>query len=178
MGEIQIAIIGQSGVINTPLQELAYQIGKEIAIRKGILLSGGRDGVMEAACRGAKDAGGTTVGILPGNDKNEGNSFLDVSITTGLDFDYRSLILIHSCDAVIMLGGRNGTLNELSAAYLNNKPIVVLKGSTGWSDRIQTFAYRGKYLDDRENQAIEYADNPREAVEKAFSQAQFAAGII
>lgn len=147
---------------------MSFAVGEEIAKRGAILLCGGRDGVMEAACQGAKAAGGLTVGILPGDSPGEGNEFLDVPITTGLGFDFRSGILVHSSDALIMIDGGNGTLGELSAGYLNARPLVVIEGTGGWADRIQGITYEGKYLDERGNVSILYAKTAAEAVEKAI----------
>jgi len=117
---------------------LAEEIGKEIAIRGGVLLTGGTSGVMEAVSRGAQSAQGLVVGILPGDTLEMANNYIDIPITTGLSFDYRSLILVHSSDAIIMIGGGNGTLGELSSAYLNRKPTVVVEPSGGWAAKIKT----------------------------------------
>jgi len=168
----RIGVIGQSGPIGPALQEMAETVGREVARRGGILLSGGRDGIMEAASRGAKEAGGLTVGILPGDLLEEGNEYLDVPITTGLGMDFRSLVLVRSCDAIIMLGGKNGTLLELSNAYYNRKPVVVLPASGGWAEKVPHFAYAGAYLDDRRSVEIRYASTPEEAVALAFALAQ------
>lgn len=172
MSKIRIGVIGQSGPISKELYQLAYEVGKEIGKQGAILFSGGRDGVMEAVSRGAKTGGAITVGILPGDSISEGNEYLDVPITTGLSFDYRSNILIHSSDVIIMLGGGNGTLGELSMSYLNRKPAVVLENSGGWAERIREFVYDGHYLDRRANIRIEYALTPREAVLKAVELAR------
>lgn len=165
---IRIGVIGQSGQISPEVALLAYEVGRHVAERGGILISGGRDGVMEAATRGAKEAGGLTVGILPGDDVSVGNAYLDVPITTGLSFEYRSMILIHTVDAVIMLAGGNGTLGELSAAYLNRKPVVVLTPSGGWSGRIREALYDQRYLDERRNVEVAFAETGAEAVATAW----------
>ena len=172
----RIAVIGQSGLIPPELRETAYQVGRAIARRGGLLFCGGRDGVMEAACSGAKAAGGTTVGILPGDDLGGANAFVDIPVTTGQTMEARSLVLIHSSDAVIMLGGGNGTLGELSAAYMYGKPVVVLPFTGGWSARIREIAYEGKYLDHRKNVEILYAGDPETAVAQAFERIHLARG--
>lgn len=172
MAKLRIGVIGQSGEISEKMYQLALEIGREIGRRQAILLSGGRDGVMEAVSKGASSVGGTTVGILPGNKRGLGNPHLDIPLTTGLDFDYRSNILVHSSDVIIMLGGGNGTLGELSLSYLNRRPIVVVEGSGGWSDRIRDLAYEGKYLDQRSTIEIKYASEAGEAVELACQLAQ------
>lgn len=167
-GRIRIGVIGQSGPITERVAQIAEAVGREVARAGAILLSGGRNGVMEAACRGAKEAGGLTVGILPGDAIAEGNPYLDVPITTGLGFDFRSTVLIHSSDAVIMIGGCNGTFGELSTAYLNHKPVVVLEKTGGWTDRLREVAYDGCYLDERRNIPIHYASSAEEAVRLAI----------
>lgn len=167
----RIGVIGQSGDIPPKMYDMAYKVGAEIGKRKGILLSGGRSGVMEAVSKGAKEAGGITVGILPGDSIKEGNSYLDVPLTTGLNFEYRSIVLVHSSDVIIMIGGGSGTLCELSVAYHNRKPVIILPASGGWSARIRRAAYEGKFLDDRKYTELFYTDNPVEAVEMAFKYA-------
>lgn len=162
---IRIGVIGQSGEVSLEMQALAESVGKEIASRGALLISGGTSGVMEAASRGAKLAGGLVVGILPGDTADTGNEYIDIPITTGLGFDYRSLIIIHSSDAVIMVGGENGTLGELSAAYLNRKPIAVIEGSGGWAARIKTICYEGTYLDTRKSVKLNFAQTAKEALD-------------
>lgn len=168
---IRVGIIGQSGEISPETGKLAEDIGREIAVRGAVLLTGGRNGVMECASRGAKSANGLVVGILPGDTLDDANSYIDIPITTGLSFDYRSLILIHSSDVVIMIGGGNGTLGELSAAYLNRKPVIVVEPSGGWASRIRTMAYEGCYLDERRNIKLDFAGTAKEAVDIAINQA-------
>lgn len=169
---LRVAVIGQSGEAPPELAALAWDVGRGIAAAGAVLLSGGRDGVMAAASAGASEAGGIVVGILPGDDPDEGNPHLDVAITTGLGMDARSIVLIHSSDAVIVIGGQNGTLLEISDAYLTRRPIVVLRGSGMWADRLESVALEGRYLDWRQNVAIEYADTPAAAVAAALAAAR------
>lgn len=166
---IRIGIIGQSGELPTEIQELALELGREVARRGCVLLSGGTNGIMEYASKGAKEENGIVVGILPGDTRDKGNSYIDIPITTGLSFDYRSLILVHSSDAIIMIGGGNGTLGELSAAYLNLKPVVVLEPSGGWAEKIRAVAYEEAYLDERKSIKLSYAQSVGEALDIALS---------
>ncbi len=163
---IRIGIIGQSERVNEPLSEktanAAYKMGYIIGRNGWQLISGGRDGVMREASRGARDAGGLTVGIMPSLDKNEANKYVDVVITTGLGIGMRSELMIHTVDIVVMIGGKNGTLKELSAAYLNKKPIVIIKNTGGFTNTIQDFLFEGKYIDDRKNIEILFANSPEE----------------
>ncbi len=168
--KIRIAVIGQSGEISEKVKEIAIEVGKEIASKQAILLTGGRDGVMEAVSMGAKSNGGLVVGILPGDDKIVANDYIDIPITTGLSFDYRSLILVHSADAIIMISGGNGTLGELSAAYMNNKPIVVIETTGGWATRVKEIVYDGKYLDERKTVEIHFSDTAKKTVEMVLSK--------
>lgn len=167
---IRIGVIGQSGEIPPELQELAEEIGREIAQRGAILLTGGTNGVMEFVSKGAKAAQGLVVGILPGDTMDRANQYIDIPINTGLSFDYRSLILVHSSDALIMVGGGNGTLGELSAAYLNLKPVVILEPSGGWAKKVRAMAYEEAYLDDRKSTKLDYAQTAKEALDIALSR--------
>jgi uncharacterized protein (TIGR00725 family) len=169
---IRIGVIGQSGEIPEEIQALAESIGKEIAIRGAILLTGGTNGVMESVSKGAKSANGLVVGILPGDTLDVANDYIDVPITTGLRFDYRSLILVHSSDAIIMISGGNGTLGELSAAYMNRKPIVVIEPSGGWAARVRTMCYDGTYLDTRNTVKLDFAHTAQEALDILLERLQ------
>lgn len=167
---IRIGVIGQSGEVSEEICALAEEIGREIAARGALLLTGGTNGVMEAVSRGAKQAGGLVVGILPGDTLDVANEYIDIPITTGLSFDYRSLILVHSSDALIMIAGGNGTLGELSAAYMNRKPVVVIEPSGGWAARIRTAAYEGCYLDDRKSIKLDFVHTAQEALDIVYER--------
>jgi uncharacterized protein (TIGR00725 family) len=148
----------------------ACEVGRLVAERGGVVVSGGLGGVMEAASQGAKEAGGLTIGFLPSMDPSTANPYLDVVLPTGLG-RARNLLTARACDAIVMIGGGCGTLNELTISYAEARPIVVLRGSGGWADRIEPVLYDGRYLDDRKTVAIDFAETPREAVEKAFERA-------
>lgn len=169
---IRIGVIGQSGDIAPEIKILAENVGREIALKGAVLLTGGTSGVMECVSRGAKSENGLVVGILPGDTLELANDFIDIPITTGLTFDYRSLILVHSSDAIIMVSGGNGTLGELSTAYLNRKPAVILEPSGGWAGRVRSIAYEEIYLDERKNIKLDFARTPEEAVDLAIQRAQ------
>jgi uncharacterized protein (TIGR00725 family) len=128
-----IAVIGK-GDCNPQEAKLAEEVGKELAARGAILVCGGLGGISEAACRGAKNAGGMTIGILPGWDRKDANGFVDHAISTGMG-DARNLIIILTADGVIALPGEFGTLSEISFALNYDKPIVSI-GSWEISDRI------------------------------------------
>jgi uncharacterized protein (TIGR00725 family) len=168
-----ITIIGKSAKDpKDPVPEkalrMAEEVGRLIAERKGIVVTGGLSGVMEAVSRGAKSAGGVVIGILPGFDKRDANEFVDIAITTGMG-RMRNTLAVRAADAVIMISGGIGTLNELTAAYELLKPTVVLEGSGGWSSRMREVAYDGKHLDEAKIAELHYAQTPRQAVEMAFA---------
>jgi uncharacterized protein (TIGR00725 family) len=167
---IRIGVIGQSGEISSATTKLAEAVGREIALRGAVLLTGGTNGVMEAVSKGAKEENGLVIGILHGDTADVANDYTDVPITTGLSYDYRSLILVHSSDAIIMIAGANGTLGELSAAYLNYKPVVIVEASGGWADKIREAAYEGCYLDERKWVKLDYAKSAQEALDMAMSR--------
>ncbi|MDN7024520.1 TIGR00725 family protein [Methanoculleus sp. FWC-SCC1] len=116
---MQIAVIGR-GDASAEECEAAETVGYLIAGNHETVVCGGLSGVMEAACRGAKEAGGTTVGILPGTEG--GNRFLDVVVRTGLGHA-RNVVLVQSADAVIAVGGGYGTLSEIAIALKTDIPV-------------------------------------------------------
>ncbi|AMJ63859.1 hypothetical protein AXW83_21255 [Bosea sp. PAMC 26642] len=148
----------------------AEEVGRLVAERGGVIVTGGRFGVMEAASRGAKAADGLTVGFLPAMDPKTANAYVDLVFPTGLG-RARNLLTARSCDALIMIGGSCGTLNELTIAYAEARPVVILKGSGGWADRIIPCLQDGKYLDERQTVEISIAETPSAAVEMAFALA-------
>jgi uncharacterized protein (TIGR00725 family) len=167
-----IAVIGTAASYNgNPGQTalaLAHETGKLIAERGAVLITGGRNGVMEAASRGASEAGGITVGILPGLDKTDANPYVDIVLPTGFG-NARNTFTMRAADVAIMVGGGAGTLNELTIS-INERltPVIVLEGSGGWADRIRAIAYDGKFLDERRLYLILFASSPQDAVEQAM----------
>lgn len=119
-----IGVIG-AGSCDVQLAELAWQTGRQIAARGAVLLCGGLGGVMEAAARGAREAGGTVIGILPGGDRTGANPFLSYSIVTGLG-EARNLLIVRSSQALIAISGGYGTLSEIAFALKTGVPVVGL----------------------------------------------------
>ena len=119
-----IGVIGGNRV-DEDVAESAYLVGKLIAERRGIILCGGLGGVMEVACKGAFEAGGMTVGILPGSDKSSANPYVKIAIPTGLGYA-RNAIIAKACDAYIAIDGSYGTLSEIAMALNNGKKVVNL----------------------------------------------------
>ena len=130
-----IAVSGSDGDdvnLSAHALKVAEKVGYYIAEHQAVLLCGGRTGIMEAASKGAKNNNGLTIGILP-FEKSEANDFIDVPIPTGMG-NARDYLLINGADAVIGIGGRWGTLNEISFAMCIEKPTIVIKGTGGWAD--------------------------------------------
>jgi len=119
-----VAVIG--GSAPTPEEVVAAKaVGRALAAGDAILICGGRGGVMAAACRGAKAAGGLTVGILPGTDRGEANPYVDIPIVTGIG-EARNAIITRTAQAVIAIGGSYGTLSEIGFALAFGVPVVGL----------------------------------------------------
>ena len=145
--QLQIVIIGSS-IASAAEAEAAEAAGKVVAELPAALISGGRGGVMEAASRGAKGAGGLVVGILPGNGFEEANSSCDIVIPTGIGYA-RNMSNVLAGDAVVIIGGASGTLSELAYAWQFGKPIYAWKGSGGVADE-----WAGKAVDMRRKGSI------------------------
>jgi uncharacterized protein (TIGR00725 family) len=122
---IQIGVIG-AGQCSKEIEQLAEEVGKEIARNKATLICGGLGGVMEASARGAKQEGGNTVGILPGVSFEDANPFIDIPIVTGLSHA-RNVLVVRSSHALIAIEGGYGTLSEIAIALKIGKPVVGLR---------------------------------------------------
>ncbi len=143
-----IGVIGQGGGCSADLLKDAEQVGYHIAQKNAILICGGLGGVMEAACRGAKKGGGTTIGVIPTTQKSDANEFIDIPIVTGFG-EARNIIIVRSADALIAVGGRYGTLSEIAFGLAFGKPIV---GLHTWQNLGQ----------------IIHVETPEQAVESVF----------
>ena len=123
-GKRIISVIGAS-VADNELYSLAERTGRVIAIRGCILLCGGRGGVMEAACKGCRDEGGFSIGLLPWG-REHANPYLDLVLATNLG-EVRNIAVVSAGDGVISIGGGPGTLSEIAFALKLSKPLVTLK---------------------------------------------------
>jgi uncharacterized protein (TIGR00725 family) len=103
----------------------AESVGRALAARGAVVVCGGLGGAMEAACRGAKEAGGTTVGLLPGADRTQANPYVDVAVATGLG-EGRNALVARTADALVAVGGGYGTLSEIALALRAGKRVVGL----------------------------------------------------
>ena len=124
-----IAVVGPSEPEDPGVLDAAHAVGAALARARAVLICGGRGGVMEAACRGAKGAGGTTVGLLPGTDRAAANAHVDIAIPTGLG-EARNALVVRAADAIIAVGGGWGTLSEIALAMRTAVPVVALGGWT------------------------------------------------
>jgi hypothetical protein len=152
-----VAVVG-GDTCSEEIARMAEAVGRELARRGVVLVCGGRGGVMEAACRGAKAAGGTTVGILPGPHRSEANPYVDIPIATGLG-EARNVIVVKSAQAVIAIDGEFGTLSEIALSLRNRIPVIGLRT---WS-----LSKEGKA-----DESIVVATSPIDAVEKAIAAAR------
>jgi uncharacterized protein (TIGR00725 family) len=149
-----IGIIGGSAPTSEEIAA-AEIVGRVLAEGGGTLVCGGRGGVMEAACRGAKSADGLTIGILPGTDLNDANPYVDIPIITGMRCA-RNVIIARTAQAVIAVGGSYGTLSEIAFALSFDTPVVGL----------------GTWKLERDGHSpapIVYAATPKEAVKHALA---------
>lgn len=135
----------------------AEAVGRGLARRGAVVVCGGLGGVMEAACRGAKAEGGTTVAILPGLDRAEANPFVDVALPTGLG-EARNVLVVRAADALVAVAGEFGTLSEIAFALCVGTPVV---GVRTWE----------LARDGRPVEAIVRVDDPDQAAARALELA-------
>ncbi len=152
---IVIGVMGPAAC-DPELGRVAEDVGRGVAARGATLLCGGRGGVMEAAARGARAAGGLTLGVLPGKDERESppNAFIDVAVFTGMG-EARNWINVCSSHAIIAIGGGFGTLSEIGLALKLGRPVVLL---ASWSCSI-----------DGAGPKLPHASGAEEAVAMAFA---------
>lgn len=134
-----IGVMGGAGADREACR-LAYRLGRMVAVGGDVLLCGGRpEGVMEHAARGARDGGGLTLGILPGNDPDQASTSIDLAVATGMG-NARNAINVLSSDAVVACAGGTGTISEVALALKSGKLVVALGFDPGscfasWIDR-------------------------------------------
>lgn len=118
-----MAVVGPGEAATTTQEAVAGEVGRLLAEAGAIVVTGGLDGVMRAAARGAWDAGGITVGLLPGEDRAAANPYLVVAIPTGLG-EARDALVVRSADAVVAIGRGHGTLAEIALALKAGTPVI------------------------------------------------------
>jgi hypothetical protein len=117
-----VAVVG-GGEAGADALAAAEDVGRELARRGAVVVCGGLGGVMEAVCRGAKAEGGTTVGILPTDDRRQANEYVDVAIATGMG-EARNALVVRAADVVLAIDGEFGTLSEIALALRTGTPVV------------------------------------------------------
>jgi uncharacterized protein (TIGR00725 family) len=143
-----VAVVGP-GAARAEQLAAAELVGRELARRGAVLICGGLGGAMEAACRGAAEAGGTTIGILPGDDRAAANPHVEIAIPTGLG-EARNALVVRAADALVAVGGGYGTLSEIAFGLRAGKPVV---GVGSWAI-----------------EGVETAETPEQAVAAALSR--------
>ena len=153
-----IAVIGD-GLCSAETARLAEEVGRQLAENSAMVICGGLGGVMEAACRGAKGAGGLTVGVLPGRNRHDANPYVDIPIVTGMG-EARNIIVVSSAQSVIAVSGKYGTLSEIAHALKLGIPVVGLGtwqvSKHGWD----------------QERSIATGTDPVDAVQKAIALAK------
>ncbi len=157
MSRPYVAVVGSSSE-KAAANEMAEEVGRRIAEAGGVLVCGGLGGIMEAACRGTRQAGGISVGFLPGDHRHDANEFVDIALPTGMG-EMRNMLVVRAADAVIAVSGEFGTLSEIGWALRVGIPVV---GLDTWELR-----RKGEV-----NRAIEVAETPKQAVERALELAR------
>ncbi|MBM3709212.1 MAG: TIGR00725 family protein [Actinobacteria bacterium] len=164
---IKISVIGGNRC-STEVFKTAYEVGKAIAKNNAILVCGGLTGVMEAACKGAKEAGGTTIGIIPGDDENSANKYVDIVIPTGLGYA-RNVLVVKTGHCVIAVNGSFGTLSEIAYALSFGIPVI---GLETW--KLEPYCV---VVEEENRQKIIPAKTPEEAARIAIQKAKEVLGI-
>lgn len=136
----------------------AFELGQLIAQNNCSVVSGGLGGVMEEVCRGAKSKDGITIGFLPGKDEADANQYVDIIIPTNIG-KLRNNLIINTSHAIIAIEGESGTLNEITTAWVSEKPIAVLMKTGGWSEKLAN-----SKLDDQYDNYIYGAESPQDAL--------------
>ncbi len=141
-----VGVIG-AGECSNSIYQIAGNLGFEIGKKGWIMVCGGLGGVMEGAARGCMEAGGMTVGILPGLEKGSANPFIKIPLPTGLG-EGRNLLVVRASDVLISIAGGYGTLSEIALALKMKKPVI---GLETWKDI----------------EGVKYVSDPHEAIQMA-----------
>jgi len=154
-----ISVIGASE-IDKEIEDITIEIGRLIAKNHYAVACGGLSGVMEAICKGAKEEGGFTIGIIPHTEKRLANKYVDIVIPCPFS-QARNIVVILTGDICLAISGKAGTLSEICFAWIYDKPIVALSSVKGWSSKIAN-----QKLDNRRNDMIHGVNTPLEAINK------------
>jgi uncharacterized protein (TIGR00725 family) len=148
-GGSYVAVIGAS-VATAEQERVAEEVGRGLAQAGAIVITGGGGGVMAAASRGAAEAGGTVVGILPGEDRLHANPWVNIALPTGLG-ELRNGLIVRAADVAIAVGGAYGTLSEIALAMVGEVPVI---GIDSW-----------------DVEGVQVVGSPQEAVRRALALA-------
>ncbi len=151
MRKTQVTVIGRYDATESQY-ELGRAIGRLIAELDMVAITGGRAGLMEAVARGCVEAGGMSIGLLPGERFEESNPYNTIVIPTGIGYARNSMNVL-AADVVIVVGGAAGTLSEMAFAWSYRKPIIALRTSGGWAEELA-----GKCIDHRHNEPVRAVD--------------------
>lgn len=152
MRNLQVVVIGDAEA--SPEQvDFCEKLGCYLGEKRYTVITGGRSGVMEAVSKGVREAGGITVGILPGTRHSDANRWCTVIIPTGMGHARNSITAL-SADVIISIGGKAGTLTELGFGWIFHKPIISVSRFGGWSAELS-----GKKIDTRRTDAILEVDS-------------------
>jgi uncharacterized protein (TIGR00725 family) len=120
----RISVVG-TGVATGALEQQAYDLGRALGEAGAVVITGGLGGVMAAAARGCREGGGTSVGLLPGGEAEEGNHWTDLPLATGMG-EGRNVLVVRAAEAVVAVGGEWGTLSEIALARKIGRPVALL----------------------------------------------------
>lgn len=149
-----IGVIGPSECTKE-LYDLAYQLGTKIAENNFNLICGGKSGVMEACCKGAKKNNGLTIGVLPEDNKDNVNQYVDIPIVTGFG-EARNIIIVKTADILVTIGGGFGTLSEIAFALKLDKPLIALNSE--WAQNISDKVIVANSLEDVSKKILKILD--------------------
>ena len=154
-----ISVIGASEIDKTT-ENITIELGRLLAKNNYAVSCGGLSGVMEAICKGAKEEGGVTIGIIPHTEKSLANKYVDIVIPCPFS-QARNIVVVLTGDVCLAISGKAGTLSEICFAWIYDKPIVALSSVQGWSSKIAN-----QKLDNRRNDMIYGVSTPLEAINK------------
>jgi len=129
---LRVAVVGAGEATGTE-EALAFELGGRLAASGLIVVTGGLGGVMAAASRGAREAGGRTLGLLPGDDGRDANPWVEIAIPTGMG-EGRNVLVVRAAEAVVAVGGDWGTLSEIALARKTGRPVCLLGPGFPWLD--------------------------------------------
>ena len=171
--DMQIGVVGSwEDGLALEIYQTAERVGKLIAERGDVVFTGGSTGVMEAAMRGAKQAGGLTVGLIPAESKaayTHLGAYIDIHIMTGLGELGKMAPLIHSVNGIIAIAGGAGTLIEMAMAYISKKPVIMVPAAGHTTASLSHMLAEG-YLDYRRIEPIHTAADADSAVQMLYSK--------